>query len=130
MILDTSFIIDFMANDPKAVDKLRELVKRREPQLITTLSIFELFSGLVRSKRPMEEKYKVMKILEEQTVLSFDSDAAERSGEIDGILKKAGKDIGPIDSMIAGIALSKNQKVLTRNVKDFQRIKGLNIESY
>ena len=38
--------------------------------------------------------------------------------------------IQPIDCMIAGIALIRKEKVLTRNVKDFSKIKDLEIETY
>lgn len=63
-------------------------------------------------------------------VLHMDYDTAERAGEIDGILAREGKMIGVVDCMIAGIALVKKEKVMTRNVKDFQRIRGLEIETY
>lgn len=130
MIFDTSFVIDVMNNDSKSVEKLHELIKAGEPQLITSLTIFELFSGLERSKKPMREKEKVLKILKGQLVLHLDNDSAEKAGEIDGNLVKEGRMIGPIDSMIGGIALIKKEKVLTRNVKDFSKIKGLEIETY
>ncbi len=130
MILDTSFIIDLMRNEQKAVAKLQELIKRGEPQLVTSLTIFELFSGLVRCKKPSEEKEKILKVLAGQLVLNLDEQSAKISGEIDGNLIKEGNMLEPIDCMIAGIALAKKDKVLTRNVKDFSRIKSLEIESY
>ena len=130
MILDTSFIIDVMKKEPNAIEKLNSLVKKGEPLMIASPTIFELFSGLVRSQRQLEEKNKVMNVINGQLVLPLDNKSAERSGEIDGTLVKEGKMIDPIDSMIAGIAIIKNDKVLTRNVKDFSRIKDLKIETY
>ncbi len=35
-----------------------------------------------------------------------------------------------IDSLISGIALNRNQSILTNNVKHFTRVKELKIESY
>ena len=130
MILDTTFVIDMMNNDEMAVKKLYELIKRGENQLITAPTIFELFSGMARSNKPAHEKNKIMNILGGQLVLHLDSDAAEKAGEIDGNLINNGKTIQPIDCMIAGIALIRKEKVLTRNVKDFSQIKDLEIESY
>ncbi|MBI4919598.1 PIN domain-containing protein [archaeon] len=130
MIFDTTFLIDVMDNDASAVAKLFDLVGKGEPQLITAPTIFELFSGLARSKKPQQERNKVIKILEGQLVVNFDNNSAEKAGEIDGNLINEGKSIGVIDSMIAGIALEKKDKLLTRNVKDFSRIKGLEVETY
>lgn len=130
MIFDTSFIIDVMRKDEKAINKLHEIIKKREPQLITSPTMFELFSGLARSQKPAREKNKIMKILKDQLVLHLDNDSAEKAGEIDGTLIKDGNRIGPIDSMISGIALVKKEKVLTRNKKDFEKVKSLEIEVY
>lgn len=130
MIFDTSFIIDVMRNDGKAVARLKELIKKGEPQMIAAPSIFELYSGLARSKKPPKEKKRILDILGGQLIAHLDDDAARLAGEVDGTLIKEGKMIGPIDSMIAGIALIRKQAVLTRNVKDFSRVKGLHVETY
>ncbi|MBI2449123.1 PIN domain-containing protein [Candidatus Pacearchaeota archaeon] len=119
-----------MKNDEKAISKLNEIIKKGETQLITALTIFELFSGISRSNQPEKEKNKVIKILKGQLILHLDNDSAEKAGEIDGNLIKRGEDIGPIDCMISGIALVKKEKVLTRNIEDFKKIKGLEIETY
>lgn len=130
MIFDTNFVIDLMRNDKKAVSKLDEIIKRGDTQLITSLTIFELFSSLARSLKPLEEKNKIINILRGQLVLSLDNESAEKAGEIDGSLIKEGKMIGVIDSLIAGVALAKKEKILTRNVKEFSKIKGLEIQTY
>ena len=130
MILDTSFIIDLMNRDEGAVKKLEELTRRGETQLITVVSIFELYSGVVQSKKPVEEREKVIKRLEGQTILHLERISAEKAGEIDGALIKSGEMIEPTDSMIAGIALTKGEKVLTRNIKDFKKVRGLVVEEY
>ncbi len=130
MILDTTFVIDVMKNEQKAIEKLQELVKKGEPQLITAITIFELFSGMAKSTKPIEERNKILTTLKEQLILHFDNDAAEKAGEVDGMLSKEGRMNDPIDCIIAGIALVKKEKVLTRNVKDFAKIRGIEVESY
>ena len=71
-----------------------------------------------------------MHILNGQLIINLDRHSAEKAGEIDGTLTKAGYEIGPIDCMIAGIAIIKNDKLITRNVKDFMKVKDLKVESY
>ncbi len=130
MIVDTSFVIDVMRNEPSAIKKLDALIKSNEPQLLTTPTIFELFHGIARSSRPQSERNKVMDVISKQTVLDFSAKAAARAGELDGDLIKRGERISPIDAMIAAIALEAGETVLTRNNKDFSKIKGLRTEMY
>ena len=130
MIADTCFIIDLLENDSNAIAKLEDLEKKGEHQDITALTVFELFSGIAQSSRPQEEREKVMSILNNQTIVNFDRASAEKAGEIDGTLAKQGNRIEIIDSMLAGIALKNQERVITRNVKHFSRIKGLEIEEY
>ena len=130
MILDTSFVIDLLHTDIKAVQKLHELLKQGSVPKITAVTVFELFTGVVRSNRPAEERNKILQVLEGQLVIPLEREAAEKAGEIDGSLAKEGKKIDIADCLIAGIALSRNEKVLTRNVKDFSRIQRLAVETY
>ena len=130
MILDTSFLIDLMDGLPEAIEKLKQLGQLKENCFITTPTIFELWSGIVQSDKPEQEKGKVLDILESQLILNFDKPSAEEAGRIDGILIKEGNVIDPEDCMIAGIAKINNEKVLTRNIKHFQKVPGIDLESY
>lgn len=130
MIFDTTFLIDILRNDQHALEKLEEITKSGEPQHITAVSVFELFSGVVRSQKQEQEKKNVLDILNSQNVLDFDTLAGIRAGQIDGQLIRQGNMNSPQDNMIAGIALAQKEKILTRNVKDFSKIPGLQVETY
>ncbi len=129
MILDTSFVVDLMDRQPDAVNKFWA-IQGQENLFVTTPTIFELWSGIARSSRPEQEKRKVLEVLDSQLVLELDEESAEQGGKIDGMLVREGLRIEPEDCMIAGIAKHHQEKVLTRNVKHFGRIKGLSVESY
>ncbi|HIH10580.1 TPA: type II toxin-antitoxin system VapC family toxin [Candidatus Woesearchaeota archaeon] len=130
MILDTSFVIDLMNNHPEAVLKARELQQKGEHTYICTPTLFELWSGLAQSNKPVKEKQKIMEIISSQLVLNFDKESAEEAGKIDGLLKCEGQMIDPEDSMIAGIAKRHGECVLTKNVKHFSRIKTISCATY
>jgi len=130
MILDTDFVIDVMKNDEAAVKRLKELVSRGEPQVITTPTMFELYSGVIRSKKKDEEKQKILDVLSNLIIWNLDSESAKNGGEIDGRLSVEGQKIDIIDSMIAGIAFAHQEKILTRNIRHFSKIIGLKIETY
>ena len=62
--------------------------------------------------------------------LDFDVDAANCYGKIRAGLEKKGTQIGPLDMMIAGHAMSKGDIVVTNNVKEFSRVRDLKIENW
>ena len=130
MILDTSFLIDFMEGLPEAIAKMEELQHSQESIFISTPTIFELWTGIAHGNQPEKEKEKVKKIVNSQQILELTKSCAEEAGLINGTLWKEGKPIDSEDCMIAGIAKQYNQPILTRNIKHFERIKTIQIETY
>ena len=128
MILDTSFIIDVMRKEDNAVKKLRDFLNKRTPLIITTPSIFEIWAGVMLCNKPDEEKNKIEEVLLGQIIMDLDKTSAEESGRIFGTIIK-NNSIEPIDAMIAGIAKSKHERVLTRNKRDFDKT-GVMLEIY
>ena len=63
-------------------------------------------------------------------VLPFDLAAAEQAATVRAQLEAQGTPIGPVDALIAGIALSRNLTVVTRNTREFGRVAGLNVENW
>ena len=130
MILDTCFVIDVMRNDLQAVKRTKELIAKGEPLIVTSPTVFELFSGITQSMDSPTEQHKILSVLAGLLIWQLDNEAAQKAGEIDGQLIKSHLAIDPIDSMIAGIALAKGETVLTRNEKHFNRVPGLKTEKY
>lgn len=130
MIADTTFIIDLMKKRPKALKKLKEIETKKERQLITTPTVFELVVGITMSSYPKKEKSKVLEILKNFSIVPFTAEDAWISGEILGDLYKNGEPIDIVDCQIAGTALHHDQVVVTRNTKHFERISDLAQETY
>ncbi len=129
MILDTTAIIDLLRGSNAVINKIKELERKNIPLVITSISVFEIWQGTkdIADEGKME---KIYSLLESLGSLSFDIPAAEEAGSVHSHLKKEGKIIDPEDSMIAGIAKIHHETILTRNIKHFQRISGLKLESY
>lgn len=129
MIIDTSFIIDFLKHDKDAVNKMKGFLERNEPIKTTTISVFEVWQGTLDIGND-SEKEKIEKFLSSIGLLVFDIESAKRAGTIYSGLKSKGELIEGEDCMIAGITLNLNEVLLTRNKKHFEKIQGLKIESY
>ena len=129
MILETSFIIDFLRNEPNAVSKIQKLRQENIPIQITTPSIFELWSGASSLEKSERQKNNLAMFIQEQLIIPLDAESAEKAGRIGGTLVKKGLQIQAEDCMIAGIAIKNNIPLLTKD-GDFKRIEELKIEEY
>ena len=130
MIADTSFLIDIMKSDKEAIKKAEEIEKNGNTIAVTSISIFELFVGVALSIKQDRERNKIDRILKGLPIISFDEDSAIEAGKIFAQKRKNGMLIDPEDSMIAGICSRRNEILITRNIKHFNDIESLRIESY
>ena len=63
-------------------------------------------------------------------IVPFGAFAVKEYGRIRSELEKKGTPIGPNDLMIAAIVSAEGGTLVTHNIKEFQRIDGLNIEDW
>ena len=124
-VLDSSFVIDVMRRKKPALDLRSQL--EHEILFIPTPVVMELWEGALKSKVSSEEKAKIEEFLSKTTVLNFDLTAAKRTAEI--IVDTSRQPIEAEDAMIAGIALTHGQTVVTRDAH-FARIPGLKVLKY
>ncbi len=129
MILETTFVIDFLKGREDATTKMRDVIGKNIPAELASPTIFELYGGLIQLGKGEKEQQKVISFLNGILVYPLDDESAKIAGIIDGKLMKSGLEIDTEDSMIAGIAIKNNKKILTRD-KHFERIEGLKIEGY
>jgi len=128
--LETDFLIALIRKDEKAIAKLRKLIENGERLTTTPINAAELFKGAYKSKN-VDENLKVVRgILSRLTLLDFNLTASEIYGQISTELEKRGEPIGEMDTLIASIALAHNERILTRNVKHYSRIRGLELETW
>lgn len=130
MILDTDFLIDVMNSDEGALEKAVELEDRRIPQRVPLMAVYELFIGIGAGALPERERRKIRGVLEPRTVPAMTEQVAERAGIVQGELMAAGEGIGAVDAIIGATGQILEEPVLTRNVEHFERIPGLDIETY
>ncbi|MGD1862835.1 MAG: type II toxin-antitoxin system VapC family toxin [Leptolyngbyaceae cyanobacterium] len=92
---------------------------------IPTLVLAELYKGVYCSQRITQNLAEVDKLLSLLSVLPFDQIAAEEFGKIQGKLRQMGKPTGEMDALIAAIALSRGDTVVTHNTRHFENIPHL-----
>ena len=113
-VLDTSVLIE-IANDTEKGQEMADKLNGEETA-ITTVSYYEFYrSG---------EKSRAEEFLKKFTLLTFDEESAEQTGEVYRLLKKKGQMINELDMLIAGICQSNDATLYTLD-KDFEKIASL-----
>jgi len=99
-------------------------------QAISMVTLAELLYGVQVSTRKKENRAAVDALVLHLMVMEWSRGAAEHYAEIRSDLKKKGQLKGSNDLIIAAHARSLGATVVTNNVKDFRRVKGLKFENW
>lgn len=94
---------------------------------IPTIVLFEIYVGIAKSGVPQKRIEQLHTIATEAKILPFTQAAAERAAQVRVQLEHQGQPIGPLDILIAGIALSQSAVLVTHNLKEFSRVPNLKI---
>ena len=97
---------------------------------ISVIVYLELLQGAVKSKNPDDSVAAVEAYVEVIPVIPMDSSVGLHYARIRGELERAGTVIGPHDMLIAAHALSLNLPLVTGNVREYNRVKGLRVENW
>jgi len=125
--LDTDIIIDFLKEREYAVRKISDIQERDLKLSTTTINSFELFKGALKSNNP-ESIHPLNQLLSNTFIHNFDLESSKKAAEIFESLKVKGELLDLADIMIAAIAITNKETLITRNIKHFKRIPGLEIE--
>ncbi len=120
IVADTDVLIDFLADHgPAAAAIAAELTRGR--LATTVLTRFELLAGA----RSAKARQAIAALLGGLPTLPLDSQAADLAADVRRRLEAGGQSIGMADSLIAGIVLTQNAALMTRNRRHFDRVPGL-----
>lgn len=128
-LLDTDVCIYLINKRPSSV--LEKLHACRAGDIgVSAVTVAELRYGASKSQRPEQNHEALDLFLAPLEMTAFDENAAIVYGEIRTLLEKTGAPIGPLDMLIAGQAKSLNVVLVTNNVREFKKVKGLKIEAW
>lgn len=128
-LLDTNVCVDYLTGRyPRVVARLQK--SSPEDLCLSSVVVAELRYGADHSARRRTNHARVDVLIEEVECLDFDLRAATTYGQVRARLEAGGTPIGPNDMLIAAHALSRGLAVVTDNVAEFGRVKGLKVESW
>jgi tRNA(fMet)-specific endonuclease VapC len=130
MLLDTTFLVDLMNGEAAAVETARQLEADLVQQRLSAMTLFELYYGVARADTPEDERDAVENVLASKPVHPADAAVMRKAGRLAGELANDGRPVGDGDVIVGATALVVDEPVLTRNVDDFQRLDGVEVETY
>lgn len=127
-MLDTNIISDLIRNPQGKAAK--KIAKAGEDKICTSIIV----AAELRYRCAKSGSKRLLKIVEdllgEINVLPFDVPADAMYGRIRSGLEAAGTLIGGNDMLIAAHACAVGATIVTANVGEFKRVRGLNVENW
>jgi tRNA(fMet)-specific endonuclease VapC len=127
-LLDTNTLIYVFKNEGKVGQRL--LQQSRLDIVIPILAVYELEVGIAKSQAPALRRQQLAQLLEWVRVAPLGMEEVRQAARIRATLEQRGEPIGPIDVLIAGTALAQTAVLVTRNIREFGRVPGLQVEDW
>lgn len=127
-VLDTNTVIDYFKGRGKVAERLLAVPPREIA--LPSIVAYEVWVGVLGSENAKRRQSQYEQFLSAIEVIPFDSTASRRAAELRHTLERRGASIGPLDTLIAGTALACGAALVTRNVKEFGRVAGLEVVNW
>jgi predicted nucleic acid-binding protein len=121
VVIDTDILIDHLRGLEKAEEYLKKIENGKVKGVISVITEAELAAG--ESMRDILVQMKVRRLTRILEKVEVTSEIAWKAGELRRDYK-----CRLMDALIAATALKLNLKRVTRNVRHYEKIKGLEIE--
>ena len=126
-LLDTNICIAVLKNNSQVIQHFQ--VKYYDCYL-SSLVLAELYKGVYCSTKVKENLNTLTLFAEALPKVEFDEKAAIEFGKIQSELRKIGKPTGELDALIAAVARSRQDIVVTNNIRHFINIPDLKLENW
>lgn len=126
--LDTNVIAAILRGQQQVMEELERCVSAGREITLNAISYFETRRGL--KLEAVQKRFLFEALLQEAEVLDLDRLALDISASIYQTLRERGAPLEDADILIAGIALANGATLVTRNLKRFERVEGLRLESW
>ena len=124
-LVDTDYVADWLKGRQVAVALLSDLAD--QGLAISIITFGEIYEGIIFGQNPAALADVFRRFLRGVDVLPLNRSTMRRFAAVRGQLRAEGKIIGDPDILIAATALQRDLVLVTRNVRDFDRIPGLKI---
>ena len=126
-LLDSNICIHFLRGKYNVIEKLNEV--GIDNCAISEITLAELVFGAEKSNNPKKNHKLIEKFIGQLSILPI-FDAIQTYGKEKARLQSEGKMISDFDLLIGCTSIENDLIMVTENIKEFERIKGIKIENW
>ena len=127
ILLDTDVCIELLHGNKNVLGKTKE---ENDVFAVSFMTAAELYYGAAKSNKAAHNKEIVERFLLTMNIIHSDKEIVKTFGELKTNWEKSGFPIADADLFIAATAITKCEKLVTGNIKHYQRIEELKIENW
>ena len=128
-MLDTDILSEFLRGNRKVIANVDEHLKEYGFISLSIITYYEILNGLLY-KDARKQLTRFEDFVGLNKVIPLTLPMAKTAAIIQADLRKKGTEIGHTDTLIAGIAMTRELQLVTNNTDHFKRIKGLEIVNW
>ena len=126
--LDTNTVLDYFRGKGQVAARL--LATPPSEVGLPAVAAYEVWVGVLGSQNSKRRQVEYERFLALVAILPFDAVAGRRAADLRLALSRKGDLIGPMDTLIAATALAHGATLVTRNVREFNRVPGLTVVNW
>jgi tRNA(fMet)-specific endonuclease VapC len=127
-LIDTNIFSHMVNNN---VEVLKRFTKAGPDDIsLSVICHGEILFGIQKQTPSAAKLQRINYLLEQIPIVILSDSVASHYAKIRAELELAGQPIGPNDTWIAAHAISLGATLVTNNVREFKRIKGLKVENW
>ena len=127
ILLDTDVCIELLRGNKKVIQKRKE---EDDSVAVSFMTLAELFYGAEKSSRPGKNIVLIEQFILTVAVLHSDNSIIKKFSELKTRLENSGIPLTDADLFIAATTLTKCNKLISGNIKHYNRIDELKIENW
>ncbi|WP_319560365.1 PIN domain-containing protein [Marispirochaeta sp.] len=127
ILLDTDICVELLRGNQQVIDKRKE---ENDSIAVSFMTASELYYGAYKSKKPVENSLHVEEFLLTVNIIQSNIRISKLFGQLKSRLQLTGAPIEDADVFIAATCLDGCEKLITGNVKHYNRIDELKIENW
>jgi len=130
-LLDTNVCIALInGSSSKVRGRFAQVVRQKAALATSAIVVHELWYGVAKSELAAQNARALAVFLSSLAVVEYSAKDAQAAGEIRAELERMGARIGEDDTLIAGQAYCRNLTLVTANMREFERVRGLKVEDW
>lgn len=130
VILDSSFLVDVQNGVESALEQARTIEASGSPRRVPHVVLYDLYVGVGKGPRDERNRARIEEVVQSLVLEPTTTSIVRRAGELEGSLQREDGGVGAVDAIVGATARSYGEPVVTDDVQHFERMDGVEVQTY